>query len=82
MFIRELRLYVEHLRQETEKFAAGVSPRSLDYISQFKENLLNGIDYYRGLAEEFVDHERNRFLNQLEQLQSAVEPMLLVAAEC
>jgi hypothetical protein len=82
MFIRELRLYVEHLREETEKLAAGISPRSMEYISQFKENLLNGIDYYRGLAEEFVDHERNRFLDQLAQLQDTIEPMVLAAAEC
>jgi hypothetical protein len=82
MFVRELRLYVDHLREEAEKLAAGISPRSIEYFRQFKENLLNGIDYYRGLAEEFVEQERNRFLDQLEALHEAIEPMLLVGAEC
>jgi hypothetical protein len=82
MFARELSLYIEHLRSETEKLAVGLSPRSLEYFYQFKENLLNGIDYYRGLAEEFVDQERNRFLDQLADLHDALEPMLLAAAEC
>ena len=73
MFLRELRLYVEYLRDETEKLASGISPRSVEYFCQFRENLLNGIDYYRGLAEEFVDQERNRFLDQLAQLHDAIE---------
>ncbi len=82
MFARELGIYIDHLRSETEKLAAGLSPRSMDYFHQFKENLLNGIDYYRGLAEEFVDQERNRFLDQLADLNDILEPMLLATAEC
>jgi hypothetical protein len=82
MFVRELKLYVDHLGKETEKLAAGLSPRSLEYLCQFKENLLDGIEYYRELAEEFVDHERQRFLHQLADLRESLEPMLLVTAEC
>jgi hypothetical protein len=82
MFVRELSLYVDHLRTETEKLANGLSPRSLEYFHQFRENLLDGIEYYRELAEEFVDQERHRFLKQLADLREALEPMVLVTAEC
>jgi hypothetical protein len=82
VFVRELSIYVDHLREEIDKLTSGLSPRSVEYFHQFKENLLDGIDYYRGVAEEFVEQERNRFLDQLADLHEALEPMLLVAAEC
>jgi len=72
MFIRELALYVEYVRNEMEKLSLGLSAHSPDHLRQFRENLLKGIEYYRGLAEQFVEQERNRFLDQLTVLRATI----------
>lgn len=82
MFIRELMLYVDHLRAELGKLSLGISPRSPSYFQEFKENLLDGVDYYRHLAAELVEKQRTRFLEQLAELRMTIEPMMLDRVEC
>jgi hypothetical protein len=78
MFIRELALYLDHLRKEFEKYSLDLSSRAPKYFREFKENLLCGIEYYRSWAEHFVDEKRNRFLDDLRSLREALERMTLV----
>ena len=78
LFIRELAIYVEHLRTEFEKYSLDLSSRAPKYFREFKENLLCGIEYYRSRAEHFVDEKRNRFLDDLGSLREALERMTLV----
>jgi hypothetical protein len=80
MFVQELRLYVEHLHQELKRFSIGVSRRPQSYFATFKENLLAGVDYYRGLAKQFIDDQRGRFLEELESLQAEIERVLVPVA--
>ncbi|MFQ5489885.1 MAG: hypothetical protein ACE5GE_04105 [Phycisphaerae bacterium] len=80
MFIRELKIYVDYLRDEIKQASVGLLDSTPAYFREFKENLLEGIEYYRGLAERFVEEKRNRFLDDLQQLREALEPMLLVSA--
>ena len=41
-------------------------PEFMDrYFAEYRENLQKGIDYYRGLAEEFVGEKKSRFLDEL-----------------
>jgi hypothetical protein len=80
MFVQELRLYVEHLHQEIKRFSIGLSRRPQGYFATFKENLLAGVDYYRGLAKQFIDDQRGRFLEELESLQAEIERVLVPVA--
>ncbi len=80
MFVQELRLYVEHLRQEIKRFSIGLSRRPQGYFATFQENLLAGVDYYRGLAKQFIDDQRGRFLEELESLQAEIERVLVPVA--
>ena len=83
MFIREIRLYTEYLRKEMERFALGLLPSTpAAYFSEFKENLLGGIEYYRSLAEEFVAEERTQFLDELKTLREAIEHNIGAIAGC
>jgi hypothetical protein len=77
MFVQELRLYVEHLHQEIKRFSIGMSRRPQGYFATFQENLLAGVDYYRGLAKQFIDDQRGRFLEDLESLQAEIERVLV-----
>ena len=77
MFIKELSLYVAHLRDETEKLADGLSTKAPEYFNEFRENLLEGIEHYRGLAGEFVSDVKTRFLDELERQLEALEAVAL-----
>lgn len=73
MFIRELKLYIDHLRKELESFSKGVLDRKPSYFSEFKENLLGGIKYYRECALQFVHEHQDRFLEDLTALCEQLE---------
>jgi hypothetical protein len=80
MFLREMAIYIERLRKEAEEYSLGLSEKTPKYFAEFKENLLAGADYYKELAEHFVDEKKKQFLEELEALRQAIEP-LSVAAE-
>lgn len=79
MFVKELSLYVEFLRDELKKYSLGLSANSPKYFSEFKENLLGGIEHYRRLAGEFVAQSRARFLEELGKLRETIDAIPLAA---
>lgn len=78
MFIKELMLYVDYLRNEARKVSLNLSPRTPAYFHNFRKNLMVGIDYYHRLACEFIEEQRTRFLEDLEALQNQVEHLPLL----
>ncbi len=46
MFINELKMYVEYLKKEVEDVAFEISTPKIKKLKLFKNNLLEGIDYY------------------------------------
>ncbi len=81
MFIREITIYVDYLRDELQWHSLGLLDRPTEYFNEFKENLLGGIDYFRGLSQKFDTQEQERFHEELDLLAEAVESILLVTAE-
>ena len=77
LFIRELAIYVDHLRDEFEKYSLDLSSRAPKYFREFKDNLLSGIEYYRSRAEHFLDEKRVGFLDDLRSLRETLERMTL-----
>ena len=77
MFVRELSLYVDHLREEIEDYSLGLSSRVPKYFREFTDNLLSGIEYYRSRAEQFIGEKRNGFLDDLGSLRESLERMAL-----
>jgi hypothetical protein len=76
MFIREIGLYVDYLRQELEKTSTGLINRTTRYFSDFRKNLEDGIEYYRELAEQFGSNQKKRFLQDLDDLAREIERLL------
>ncbi len=68
MFIREIELYIDYLCEELNKYRLGLSPNTIDYYYEFKQNLLEGIDYYRGFAGRLPAQAQSGFLDELENL--------------
>ena len=77
MFIKELMLYLDHLREETRNFRLKLSFRTPAYFNKFKKNLLAGIEYYQRLAGEFIEDQRKQFLADLKVLQDELEHLAL-----
>lgn len=73
VFIGEIKIYIEHLRKEVERFSLGLLSNTPAYFQEFKENLLAGIEYYRKLAEQLAGEVKERFLRDLEILRQTIE---------
>lgn len=80
MFINELKLYVDYLRREREKYSLELSNLTPKYFQEFKENLLGGIEYYRNVAMRIVEGNYDRFLEDLNQLSREIERTLMSEA--
>jgi hypothetical protein len=71
VFVKELRMYVEYLRNEISEYTNELSAGQIKKWNSFKNNLLEGINYYQNLFDttEFFKKERTKIQNQIEQYQ-------------
>ncbi|MDH3937013.1 MAG: hypothetical protein OEV68_06745 [candidate division Zixibacteria bacterium] len=76
MFINELTIYVDYLRREAQKTSEELADKTVKCFKEFKRNLVTGIDYYRTLAQQFSEEQRERFLSELDTLFSELEDVL------
>lgn len=54
-FINELKLYVDYLKRELNKVSGEMDKKQVKYFETFKQNMLEGIAYYRELASKLYD---------------------------
>ncbi len=59
MFLGELRLYLNYLREQFELLGTPLEAKSLSDLQAFAGALLEGITYYEGLAPELTKAERD-----------------------
>lgn len=80
VFIKELKLYVDYLQKEMEKKVESISNKQQKYFTDFKINLLKGIEYYTNLLPK-MNTETGAYLNnmsdQLNQYKREIEGMLI-----
>jgi len=69
MFIKELGMYLDYLKKDINKSLGMMNEQKIKYFTEFKNNLLDGIEYYRKLfpqmTKESVEY-RTKTLNELE----------------
>jgi hypothetical protein len=75
MFIREIGLYIEYLYKELERFSVGIREREISYYAEFKENLMQGIQYYQKLFTKFVHEHQDKFVHDLSEMKSRLEKL-------
>ena len=79
MFIKELQLNVEYFVKEVKKIAPAPSPKQIEYVNEFKKNLLEGIEYYRELFPRIIEETeeyRARTLAQLQEFKERLESFM------
>jgi hypothetical protein len=79
MFVRELMLYIDYMGKEIDHCSRGIEKRATKYFSQFRENLLSGIEHYRQVAERLAGEQKTAFLSALQSLQEVINQMPLDA---
>lgn len=72
MFLNELSIYVKYLRDELNLLAQGLSVRTPTYLSEFRDQLYEGITYYERLSNRFAGLQSNRFLDVLASLRASL----------
>ena len=78
MFINELKLYVEYLKKDIENSANQLNDKKIKQLEKFKEQLLNGVEYYNQLfptIQEFCNSCSKTFQNELENLSSQIHQL-------
>lgn len=73
MFIAELQLYINYLKEEIKKSAA-TDEKTRKYRDTFCQNLLNGIGYYRILSAVATDN-RSLFEDHLDEAEEQVKAL-------
>jgi hypothetical protein len=80
MFIQEMRLYIDYLRRELERFTLKISTRKDSYFHEFRQSLLDGLDYYHSRAEKLVREDLTRFTDDLKALYHQLESLEVAPA--
>jgi len=78
MFIKELKMYVEYFKKEIENRSIEPTERDVSYLRLFRDNLIDGIDYYIRLFEKIfketkqcqdqVFHDLSEYRTKIEHL--------------
>ena len=79
VFVREIRIYLDYLRSELNRFSLGLSTKRWRYFAEFKENMLSGIEYYARFVEQHTEELPRRFLQHLQDLRDKLERIALPA---
>lgn len=69
MFINELNLYMDYLRKDIETNIQTLTDKKLKYFTKFKEQLQNGIQYYKELIPRITNQTEAYRLKMMEELQ-------------
>ena len=72
VFVNELALYVSYLKKDIETNIKNLTDKKAKQLDRFKEQLLNGIEYYRSLIPELIKYSRtmnDSFKTDMENLE-------------
>lgn len=76
MFVNELELNVKYLKNQIKKFTTETIEQQTKYVDTFKNNLFEGINYYKDLAEE-MKAETKSFIEKMKTDLVEIETDLL-----
>ncbi|PID79635.1 hypothetical protein CSA17_02235 [bacterium DOLJORAL78_65_58] len=75
MFLKELSLHVERLKEEMERRRQGLVDAAPKSVDEVRANLSRGISLYRELADKFVSNQKEEFQSRLEKLRQELEQL-------
>jgi hypothetical protein len=72
VFVKELQLYVDYLKNEWEKLGPEVNAKQANYLEKFKSNLQKGTEYYQSLIDQIQLDTEDVIQQMKDQLQEAL----------
>ncbi|MCH7774793.1 MAG: hypothetical protein IH784_10375 [Bacteroidetes bacterium] len=84
MFIKELDLYINYLKDKIDDSPKPISEKELKYFLKFQKNMQDGIDYYKHLFSEImvkIEEIKIDLLNNLAILEKELNSIELIPAE-
>ncbi len=79
MFIKELRMYIDYLKKDVEKSLHGLNDHKIKYFTEFKNNLLDGIEYYKQLFPQMTLETQEFRAKTLKELEDCRARLLHLA---
>ncbi len=82
MFIKELKMYVDYLKDKMEEATSPFTDKQIKYFDTFNTNLNNGIEYYKKMFAENKDSLKetyDRVISDLENLELELKQYMLQA---
>ncbi len=76
LFVNELNLYVEYLTNDMKQSIKSLNDKKVKYLNDFRNQLLNGIAYYKELIPKMTKESLNNRTTILKQFQE-IEAQLL-----
>lgn len=70
MFIKELGMYVDYFQKEINELTEEINVKTVKRLTSFKQNMIDGVDYYHKLFNDFIDH--SQALKELKLYQETV----------
>jgi hypothetical protein len=83
MFLKELSIYIDYLKKKIEQSSFPVTPKQMEYLESFQNNLMDGIEYYKSLFTnlkhrfEDVKIDINNELQLLELKLLSLKPVIV-----
>ncbi|WP_108866340.1 hypothetical protein [Aquimarina aquimarini] len=84
MFIKELAIYIEYLKNKVEETKETISDKQKKYFSTFASNLKDGVSYYENLfqkIENSFDSSKSQIINDLKQSKNTLAQMYVKIKE-
>jgi len=85
MFVNELQMYVDYLKKEIKKAMPQPSQKEVKYLSLFKQNLLEGIAFYKELIPKLLEESvkyREKMKEDLMALAEDLDQLITEYAIC
>jgi hypothetical protein len=85
LFINELRLYIDYMKQEMQKRVETWNAKEQKYFDTFRKNLQDGIAHYKELIPQLLEEsERYRELmhNELLAMEKELQEILMPSISC
>jgi len=76
MFVKELMMYIDTLTEQIKKCKCTLSEKQIQYFSEFRENLKDGVVYYQDLFSKVADitkENREKIQEELQRLRKIIE---------
>lgn len=80
MFIKELAIYIDYLKKKMDETSLPWTEKQQEYFSNFRDNLRNGIQYYKELfsqVKQIVSDKRKKLISDLEMYELELKKLPL-----